>query len=229
MGAAVQAALRAHDSAVEDLVVTDVAPFSLGIAAVARFGARHVPGLFSAIIERGTPIPVSRSERFQTVTDGQREILIEVFQGEHAMCAQNVKLGTCRVTGIKPAAAGDGVIEVRFSYDLNGILEVETTVLESSKTSVLVIEQRPGALSSKQLATAREAMKRLKFHPRESLPNRTALARADALFVELTGTQRQELSEAIGAMHAALASQDPKTIDDARERLVSLTEALRRS
>lgn len=229
MGAAVQAALRAQDSAVEDLVVTDVAPFSLGIAAAARFGHRPVEGLFCPIIERGTAIPVSRSERFQTAADGQREILIEVFQGEHSMCTQNVKLGACRVKDIKPAPAGEGVIEVRFSYDLNGILEVETTVLETGKTSVLVIEQRPGALSRKQLADAREAMKRLKFHPRETLPNRTALARADALFAELTGAERQELSMAIGALQAALIGQDPKAIDGARERLIALTEALRRS
>jgi molecular chaperone HscC len=181
MGAAVQAGLKQGDQAVDDLVVTDVAPFSLGIASATKFGERHVEGIFSPIIDRGTVIPVSRSELFRTIADNQKHIVIEVYQGEHSLCRQT-----------------------------------------------LVLEQRPGTLSRKQIEQARDAMKRLKFHPREALPNRTALARSDALYAELTGDARQQLGAMIAAFHGALASQQPGEIQNTREQLVSLTDALRR-
>jgi molecular chaperone HscC len=71
MGAAVQAALKESATAVDDLVVTDIAPFTLGIAAASRFGTQHVTGIFSPIIERGTVIPASRVESFSTISDNQ--------------------------------------------------------------------------------------------------------------------------------------------------------------
>lgn len=107
----------------------------------------------------------------------QRELLIEVYQGEHARCRDNVKFGKHRVQSLPSKPAGEAVIDVRFSYDLNGIMEVESTIAGTNKTATLVIEKRPGTLSRKEIAAVREAMKRLKFHPRDALPNRTALAR----------------------------------------------------
>jgi molecular chaperone HscC len=128
MGAAIQAALKQRDRAVDDLVVTDVAPFSMGIATAGRFGARMVEGMFTPIIDRGTLIPVSRSERFTTIADGQTHIEVEVFQGEHSMCRDKARLAPTRVTGLPAKPAGEASIEVRFTYDLNGILEIESAV-----------------------------------------------------------------------------------------------------
>jgi molecular chaperone HscC len=228
MGAAVQAALKQGDSAVEDIVVTDVAPFSLGIASGAQYGARTVEGLFSPIIDRGTVIPVSRSERFHTMGDGQTKLLVEVFQGEHSMCSDNAKLGSYTVKGLPPKPAGEVSIEVRFTYDLNGILEVESLVDGSSQAQTLVIEQRPGTLSKAELEAAQKRMAKLKFHPRDSLPNRTALARADALFGELSGEPRQLLAHALSGLRSALEAQHPAGIEQQRERLIQLMDQLRR-
>jgi molecular chaperone HscC len=223
----VQAALKSGDAAVEDMVVTDVAPFTMGIASATRMGSQQVSGLFSPILERGTVIPASRVERYQTMGDMQREILIEVYQGEHSLCRDNTKLGSYRVSGLPRGPAGSQRIEVRFSYDLNGILEVDTTVLGTDKTASLVIQQRPGTLSPSQIEEARENLARLKFHPREALPNRTALARADALFVELQGDRRQLLAYAMTKLRGALETQHSATIAEAREELLSLLEALK--
>jgi len=228
MGAAVQAALKSGDAAVNDMVVTDVAPFTMGIATATHLGRQQVAGLFSPILERGTVIPASRVQRFFTMSDMQREILIEVFQGEHSLCRDNTKLGEYHVRGLTPAAAGEQAIDVRFTYDMNGILEVETTVVATKRTETLVIEKSPGRLTPAQVKAAREAMARLKFHPREALPNATALARADALYVELSGPPREMLGHAIAALRAALETQDEREIEPVRERLVALTAALKR-
>jgi molecular chaperone HscC len=228
MGAAVQAALKGGDSAVEDMVVTDVAPFSMGISTATHLGRQHVAGLFSPILERGTVIPASRVQRFYTMNEAQREIHIEVFQGEHSLCRDNVKLGEYHVRDLPRSAEGEQPIDVRFTYDLNGILEVEMTMVGAGRSESLVIEKSPGRLTAAQVKAAREAMARLKFHPRDALPNATALARADALYVELSGPPRETLGQAIAALRAALESQDDKEIAPHRERLIALTAALKR-
>jgi len=228
MGAAVQAALKGGDVAVEDMVVTDVAPFSMGIASSTQVGTQHIGGIYSPILERGTVIPASRVQRYSTVDHGQRVILIEVFQGEHSLCRDNQKLGSYKVENIPSSPAGEQSVDVRFTYDLNGILEVETTIVSTGKTSTLIIEKSPGRLSAAQIKAAREAMTKLKFHPRDALPNTTALARADALHVELQGQERAFLGQAIAAFRGALEGQDRKEIDTYRDRLNTIVAQLQR-
>jgi molecular chaperone HscC len=228
LGAAIQAGLKAGAGALQDLVVTDVAPFSMGVAVASRMGTRLVEGAFSPILERGTVIPASRVETFATMRDGQRMIEVEIFQGEHAMCKDNTRLGAYRVKGIPSAPAGEQRVDIRFTYDLNGLLEVETTVQSTGEKSCLLLERMPGILNAKDIEKAHIAMSKLKFHPRESLPNRTALGRADALFAELLGEPRKLLGQAIASLRLALDTQQADAIDAARGRLVALTERMRR-
>ena len=228
LGAAVQAGLKASDSTLGDLVVTDIAPFSLGIDIARRSGYETVSGLFSPIIERGTVIPVSRERTYQTMEDGQRQLEINVYQGEHSLVRDNTKLGSYTLRGLRPMPAGEQEVRVRLTYDLNGILEVDMTVEATGKTETLVIERGARRLTPQQLQDARKAMARLKFHPRDALPNATLLARADALHVELTGEARAELASAIHAFRVALEGQDEAAIAPARGRLGALVEELRR-
>jgi molecular chaperone HscC len=227
LGAAVQAGLKANDAALGDLVVTDIAPFSLGVDTARRSGRETIAGLFAPIIERGTVIPVSREKTFHTIDDNQRELEIKVYQGEHSLVRDNTLLGSYRIRGLKPMPAGEQSIRVRFTYDLNGILEVDMTIEATGKTETLVIERGANRLTPQQLQDARKAMARLKFHPRDALPNATLLARADALHVELTGLARIMLAEAIERFRMALEHQDEALIAGTREELGRLVEHLR--
>lgn len=224
MGAAVQAALKADDAQVEDLVVTDIAPFSLGVNHTGEYGSHRVGGLFAAILERGTVLPASRSHVFTTLDDGQREVTFQVYQGEHALCEHNTKIGEYSVKGIPAAPAGEQPIEVRFSYDLNGLLEIETTVRSTGKTHVLVIDRSGRGMSKAEVERARAAMASLKFHPREALPNVAALERAEALFATITGEPRAMLGECIGAFRACLETQDSALISQGRGRLLAIVD-----
>ena len=160
------------------------------------------------------------------MSDNQKEILVEVFQGEHASCEKNKRLGQYALRNIAPGPAGSQAITVRFSYDLNGLLEVDMTLLATGRRETLVVEQTPGRLTAAQIAEARKGLERLKFHPREALPNATALARADALFVELVGPSRGALGEVIAHFRATLESQNPALIDEARGQLLAMVEQL---
>ncbi len=228
MGAAVQAALKGGDVAVEDMIVTDVAPFSMGIATATLMGRQQIEGLYSPVLERGTTIPASRSQRFFTMNDQQKEIRVAIYQGEHSLCKDNTFLGEYVVKDMPSGSAGAAAIDVRFTYDLNGILEVEMSLVDSDRVEHLVIERAPGKLSKDDIAKAREAMKAYKFHPRDTLPNRTTLARADALYTQLTGAPREELGHAIAVFRSALEEQDPDRIIRIREQLNTLVDALRR-
>lgn len=227
LGAAVQGALKAGDRAVDELVVTDVAPFSLGLATGQTVAGRVVGGLFSPIIDRGTVLPASRVETFRTMADGQREIEVEVYQGEHSLCADNQRLGSYWVKGIPAAPAGEQAVDVRFTYDLNGILEVDTTILATKTTRSLVLDRSAGRMSSSDIERARQQMKHLKFHPREALPNVTAIARAEAVLINLIGLERAALLECLHAFRVALEIQDPAQVNMLREVLVARTSALR--
>src|SRR5690606_19845495 len=110
---------------------------------------------------------------------------------------------------IPSSPAGDEAIDVRFTYDLNGILEVDMTIVGSGETSTLVIERSPGRMTTEQIEQARQTMRTLKFHPREALPNTTALARAESLYTELRGPARELLGAAMRAFRLALEEQDP--------------------
>lgn len=227
LGAAIQAALKAGDEAVDDLVVTDVAPFTLGTEVVEQVGSRTVDGIFLPILDRGTVLPASRTREISPATDGQTSLTIHVYQGEHSLCSKNQKLGEYAVKGIPRGPAGKEVVELRYSYDLNGILEVESTVVSTGKKSVLVIERSPGRLSAADVKKARKAMEAFKFHPRDALPNVTALSRADALHAELRGSERDQLAHVITGFRGALEGQEPSEITAARERLIHMVESLR--
>ncbi len=132
------------------------------------------------------------------------------------------------VKDLPSGSAGTSAIDVRFTYDLNGILEVEMSLVDSDRVEHLVIERAPGKLSKEEIEKARQAMKAYKFHPRDTLPNRTTLARADALYTQLTGAPREELGHAIAVFRSALEEQDPERIIRIREQLNTLVDALRR-
>jgi molecular chaperone HscC len=131
-GAAVQAALISADAAVEDLVVTDVCPFTLGVEVVKEFGPRMEEGYYLPIIHRNTTIPVSREETVSTIHPNQRQVTVRVYQGEAHRVKDNLPLGTLEVSGIPPGPSGQ-TVQIRFTYDMNGILEVEAVVAASGQ------------------------------------------------------------------------------------------------
>jgi molecular chaperone HscC len=159
----VQAGLKMKDAALGDMVMTDVCPYTMGTSIVRVLDEdNHIDGFYSPIIQRNTVVPVSRVQRYEPVTDNQRSIAIAIYQGESRMVRDNIRLGEVTVP-LAPGPRENGAVDVRFSYDANGLLEVEVTVVRSNEQRRMVIENDAGALSPAQIAERRASLSSLKI------------------------------------------------------------------
>lgn len=136
LGAAIQAGIisRAIDGE-DSMVLTDVNPYTLGIRAMGWESDDEM----SVIIPRNVTIPVTRKQTYYTSWDGQQAAAIEVYQGEKRRASRNHLIGSFDIGGIPPAPAGKEQIEVSFSYNLDGILQVAAKVVSTGKEASVTI------------------------------------------------------------------------------------------
>ena len=218
LGAAVQAGLFAREASVEDLVVTDVAPFTLGVAISRDIGGERQDGYFLPIINRNTAIPTSRVNRVSTTTANQTAVTVRVYQGEGRKIEDNLFLGEFDAGGIPRGPAGQE-IDIRFTYDLNGVLEVEATIVATRKKVTHVITRHARGLSPAEVARAVTEMAELKTHPRDEAVNRFLILRAERLYQELPLAERRFLDSLLTGLEEALDLRDPPAIESNREAL----------
>jgi molecular chaperone HscC len=224
-GAAVRAGMLSRDAGLVETVMTDVAPFTLGMEVSGEVDGNRIAGLFLPIIERNTVIPASRVERVVNSGDNQPVIVVTVYQGEARFVADNIKLGDLTVPIPRSPRSAQSV-DVRFTYDPSGLLEVETHVLSTDVRRSMVIEGNPGVLSGEEIARRLGILAALKIHPREQSENQTLLARGNRLYEERLGYERQELGHAVARFQAALEGQDPDVIAFARKGLEAVVGRL---
>jgi len=223
LGAAVQAGLLAREAGIDDMMVTDVCPFTLGIEIVRRIGRERVEGFFMPIIHRNTTVPVSHVEEVYTTHANQTQVTVGVFQGDARRVKDNLHLGDLEVKGIPRGPEGTP-LHVRFTYDLNGILEVEAVVPATGRKFVGVFTNHVKGLRDEAVRAAVAKMQALKVYPREDLGNRRLLLFGERVLGELPSFLRDELDEALIAFEAAMQTGDRRSFDAARELLLAVLD-----
>lgn len=218
LGAAIQAALIEENAAVDDMVMTDVCPHTLGIEVSKHLGGQFLPGYFEPIIHRNTTIPVSREKTFSTVSPNQTEVNVRVYQGEGRRAEDNLLLGEVKIDGIPLGPAGAS-FDVRFSYDPSGILEVEVLIAQTGKSHRAVIAHPDTRMDPSQVAEIVRKLQQIKFYPRDLLENQMLLSYCERLLGELPVSLREELDELLDGFEHGLRSGEPNLFQQSRQRL----------
>lgn len=211
LGAATQAACRLRHEDVEEVILTDICPYSLGV----EVNRQGVPCIFSPIIERNTTVPVSKVETYSTMHPEQDSICVRVYQGESHKVKNNILIDSFDVM-LKPNGHIQA-IDIRFSYDINGLLEVDV-LLEDGKSESRIISHNATSLTTQQIDASRERLLALKIYPRDMLINRTFKAQLEEQWSRALGDEREMLGEIITDFDAALLSNDMQRVDDVRRR-----------
>ena len=221
LGAAVQAGLVDRHAALEDVVMTDVSPFSLGTNVSVNIGnGQYESGHFQPIIERNTVIPVSRVVRNSAVKPDQKLITLGIYQGESPRVNDNIFLGEMNIK--LPPNKKKGHIEdidIRFTYDVSGVLEILVTTLSNNETERMVIEGNPGSLSQEEISNRLKELDKLKIHPRDKAENMAIIARLKRAYENHLGDIRRQIDQNLTMFETTLAKQNDTDITAAREEV----------
>jgi molecular chaperone HscC len=228
IGAAIQAALKVRNKSFDELILTDVCPYTLGIG-ISRptESGGFDTGLFSPIIERNSPIPISRVETYGTLKDNQTTIILDIFQGENWRVEDNVKLGTMTLH-VPKNKAGVELVDVRFTYDINGILEVETTVKSIGARSRMLISNGNSTMTEQEMKASFNRLKELKIHPRDKMENRLLIERGARLYEESLGGKRDFITERLLRFERVLSAQNLEEIKIASIELKEIFDNMER-
>lgn len=211
MGVGIYAGIKERKEDIRDLVLTDICPFTLGINVV-NYADDENP-IMSAVIERNSVLPCSRKGYYSNAWDNQKQIRIGIYQGEAFYCNDNLKLGEI-VMDIIPVKKGEACIEVCFSYDINGILEVEVTDRQKDQTKRKVLTSHNLRLSEEELNRRLEELRTYKLMPSGGIRARMMMARGERLYAQLLGARRQQAAMMMTRIQQAVASNDVRQISE---------------
>ncbi|MDR2133531.1 MAG: Hsp70 family protein, partial [Treponema sp.] len=219
-GAAIQAGLIEGSINNEDLVLTDVCPYTLGTAPL-HHGVFESRRVFDPLIPRNTTIPAEKTRIYTTAEDYQTEVIIDVFQGESSDPENNERLGELKLAGIPAARQGKEQIEVSFGYDMNGILQVKASVVSTGK--------QVSADISTTGVKAGPLLDLSKWEQTEGArPFRPLIRKAEKI-VALGKDMGDDISLLVRRLKEALLLKNKEQAEDLRDELLFMVEAIEKA
>ena len=206
-GVGVAVGMKERNKMFKERILTDVCPFTLGTELV---GNRFAP-----IIPRNTTVPTSKSEYFYTIDDYQDKVNVGIYQGESLNIDDNLFLGNFLID-VPRNIAGKEAINVRFTYDINGILEVEATVVSTGlKKSKLIVN---GDLSEEEKNEKIKMLEEIKIQSENKNKDKLLLERANRIYAEIVNTEiRNHISGYLKNYQMVVATGDRIRIQKAKE------------
>lgn len=219
-GVGIYAGIKERKTAIKDIVLTDICPFSLGVDVHNEKDSSNP--LMSVIIGRNTPLPVAKRQTYYPTRDFQKTVNFEVYQGENYYAKDNLKLGSTKVE-ITPKPSTEEPIHVTFSYDINGILLVLIEVPSKEKTYEMVIAGRDNMSEEEKQRRIKELAK-LQVAS-EDPENLLLIKRAMQIYEESTQEQQERIGELLTAFERSLSSNRFQYREAAKKMLVNYLDA----
>ena len=206
-GVGVAVGMKERNKMFKERILTDVCPFTLGTELVGN--------QFAPIIPRNTTVPTSKSEYFYTIADYQDKVNVGIYQGESLNIDDNLFLGNFLID-VPRNIAGKEAINVRFTYDINGILEVEATVVSTGlKKSKLIVN---GDLSEEEKNEKIKMLEEIKIQSENKNKDKLLLERANRIYAEIVNTEiRNHISGYLKKYQMVVATGDRIRIQKAKE------------
>ncbi len=206
-GVGIAVGMKERNKVFKERILTDVCPFTLGTEIVGR--------RFAPIIPRNTTVPTSRSEYFYTIEDYQSQVTVGIYQGESLNIDDNLFLGEF-LLDVPQNLAGKEAINVRFTYDINGILEVEATVVSTGlKKSKLIVN---GDLSEEEKNEKIKMLEEIKIQSENKNKDKLLLERANRIYAEIVNTEiRNHISDYLENYQMVVATGDRIRIQKVKE------------
>ena len=209
LGAAVQGGIKSGQIDSQDgLMVVDVRPHTLGTEVVKNVGGQLVPGYFDPIIPRNSTIPLTEKKSYFTSNDDQESVSVKVYQGENQYVTHNTLLSDqIMLDGIPKRPAGEERIEVQFTYDINGILNVEATVISTGLKKKDVIKDQVGVMTEEQVKESLDKINQAWDESEHYSEVKNVILRAERVMDECEPEERARLQVLVSKMKAALSSE----------------------
>ena len=215
MGAALQGGVMTGE--VKSLLLLDVTPLSLGIETVGD--------VYAKIIERNSTIPIQRSQIFTTAASFQTAVDVHVLQGERPIASQNKELGRFRLDGIRRAMRGVPQIEVTFSIDANGIVNVSAKDLGTGRQQNITItsssnmsrEEINRAIRDAEVYAAEDAKRKEEAEMQNRVDN--LIYQAETVMKKLNKDDKQRMTALVKEAKKALKSKDPVAVRNSCQEL----------
>jgi len=226
-GAAIQAAVIGGERV--SSVLLDVTPYTFGTNAIALLNGEFYPYTYVPLIRKNTPIPVTRSEAFQTFHDGQTAIDVNVYQGEDPDALNNTVIGSYRVEGLSDVPAGNTIVTT-FSLDIDGILHVSSVEKSTGLEKRITIENATARFEREEMDAARERVRALVEgdaagaggSSRETVKAQALIEKAERLLESAGPEDVEDLVNGIESVRDALAAQDVDALEQATADLSDL-------
>ena len=232
LGAATQAAMIAGEEV--SSVLVDVTPYTYGTSAVGVLDGEQYPYVFVPVIRKNTTLPISKTEAFQTMYDGQESVEVNVFQGEELDALNNIEIGKFTVKGLKNVLAGN-IITITLSLDLNGLLNVSAREKATGLEKSIVIENALSALEGSALESAKYRVGKLfkqhaQFYTDDAIAQKSRqesentaaeqlITKAEAMFDQISEEDKEDMIALIVQINQCLQQHDEEAIKAPVEQL----------
>lgn len=162
LGAAIQAGIVSGQlSERDDVLITDVSAWSMGIAVVRHDGERYIPDSYDCLVPKNTTVPVTRREKYSTISDDQDSVIIRVYQGDAPNVNDNELVARFELGGIPAAPAGEQDIEIELSYNADAIVVVTGRICATGEESSITIDAPVNRLNPEQINAGRDRLSEL--------------------------------------------------------------------